>query len=1016
MLLSCLNMALAQEKVTYTGTVLDSNKEPLLGVSVTILNNPGLGVVTDIDGKFKIEAPELSTLVFSYVGFDKKQILMKNSKPITVTMTETKSTVLDEVTVTGLGNRKKITISGAITTVDPKDLKTPTASIANALAGNVPGILARQVSGQPGRNVSEFWIRGMSTFGAGSSALVLVDGFERDINEVNVEDIASFSVLKDASATAIYGSRGANGVILITTKHGHDGQMNINAKVEYSYNKPNMIPETVDGYDYALLKNEAYVTRNQEAPYSASDLYLIRTGLDPDLYPNVNWLDLIMKDGAPTMKADLNISGGGSLVRYYLSGSYVNEGGMYKVDDSLKDQYNTNADYHRATFRMNVDVNLTRTTLLSMGVAGALDKLNEPGGTTYDIWNAVFGYTPLTSPVKYSNGYIGGSRSAEVDYYNPWVQVTQRGYNEIWNNKIQFTLNLEQDLDFITKGLKFYGRIGYDTNSYNSNMHRKSPDIWYAQRQRANDGSLVFTKLKNEELMTVDPHSSGDRFTNLEAELHYNRTFFKNHQIGMILKYQIDKKVDTSENPGRDYIKAIDRKHQGLIGRFTYGWKTRYYFDFNFGYTGSENFANGHQYGFFPAYSFAWNIAEEPIVQKVFPWMEMLKVRFSYGKVGNDIMNVRFPYHSSFYTDGKYGYDFGDSGFSKYYDGLTYSAVASTNVSWEVAHKRDWGVDFSFWRDQISGTIDYFNEDRNGIYQTRSYLPAIVGLNSLRSNPAANVGAVKTEGWDGNVAFKQKFGTVDLTLRGNFTYSKSKIVQNDEEYNRYWYQSWKGLPVYQNRGLIAEGLFSSYDEIRESPQQQFGDYAPGDIKYKDVNGDGVVNDNDVVPLGTTSRPNFIYGFGISGLWNGFDVNVHFQGAGKSDFFTSWGLVWPFSQANGWGNVSTDVLGNYWSLGVNEDPHAKYPRLDYEWNGNNDRASTYWMRDGSYLRLKTLEIGYTLPKVLTTKIHIKNLRVYFIGTNLITFSSFKLWDPELGSSDGRQYPLSRTYSLGMTVSI
>lgn len=1026
MMVGCISMAFSQEKWV-SGTVVDETGEALTGVSVTLKNEPGLGQITNVDGEFKIQASEGSTLIFTYIGFDKKEVPVKNYNPLKVVMVESKSTVLDEVTVTGLGNRKKITVTGAVTTVNPDDLKTPSASIANALAGNVPGILARQISGQPGRNVSEFWIRGISTFGGGSSALVLVDGFERDINEVAIEDIASFTVLKDASATAIYGSRGANGVILITTKHGNEGKLRVNAKVEYSYNTPTKIPETVNGETYARMENEAYVTRNMEAPFSDSDLYLIKTGLDPDLYPNVDWIDLMMKKGAPTMKADLNLSGGGSTVRYYLSGSFVDEGGMYKVDNALKNQYNTNSNYHRATFRMNVDVNLTKTTLLSMGVAGALDKMNEPGANAGDIWNALFGYTPIMSPVKYTNGYIGGSRTAEKDNFNPWVRITQMGYDETWKSKIQFTLNLEQNLDMITKGLKFYGRIGYDTNSDNANRHHKQPEIWNAERQRANDGSLIFTKLQNEKLMEVTSGSNGDRYENLEAELHYDRTFNSAHTIGAILKYQVDRRTSTQNV---DYISAIEHKHQGLIGRFTYGWKTRYYFDFNFGYTGSENFAKHHQYGFFPAYSVAWNVAEEPWVSKHMTFVEMFKLRFSYGKVGNDNLRingneVRFPYHSSFQTGyfhpddetkTDYGiYQYADVGFNRGYSQLTYSAVASTNVSWEIARKRDLGLDFSMWHDNFSGTIDLFNEERTGIYQVRNFLPDIVGLSDLTTAPAANVGSVKTKGIDGNVAVKQNFGKAQVTLRGNFTYSKSEIKDYDEENNRYWYRMQKGYPVDQLRGLIAQGLFSSYDEIRESPKQNFGTYAPGDIKYKDVNGDGIINDDDIVPIGTTTRPNFIYGFGMSVLYKGFDFNVHFQGAGKSSFCLDWALIRPFNFKT-WGNISTDLPGNYWSLGTNEDPNARYPRLDWKENTNNYRNSTFWERDGSYLRLKTLEVGYTLPTTLMSKFYITKMRVYFIGTNLLTFSKFKLWDPELGSSSGRQYPLTRAFTLGLTVSL
>lgn len=1013
--LICAVQAMAQS-FDLTGTVTDEKGEPLVGASIVVKDRPGMGVVTDIDGNFKVKNGEVNMrLIVSYIGFDTQTIRVADNKPLKIVLKETKDNVLDEVTVTGLGREKKITMTGAVSTVNPEDLKIPTASVANSLAGNVPGVFARQMSGQPGRNVSEFWIRGISTFGGGSSALVLVDGFERDINQVNVEDIETFTVLKDASATAIYGSRGANGVILITTKHGKEGKVHINAKAEYSYNTRSMTPEFVDGSTYARMLNEAHTTRNEEAAYSDNDLYLIDTGLDPDLFANVNWMKLLMKRGAPTYRGDLEVSGGGSLARYYFSTSYIDEGGMYKVDKDMKKDYNTNADYRRWTYRLNVDVNITRTTLLSFGVAGSLDKRNEPGGSYEAIWNALARQNPISVPVKYSNGYIASNGGGY--HMNPWVLITQMGYSQNWNNKVQTTFNLSQDLSFITKGLNFYARFGYDSNTQNTDAHTKSPETWLAERQRDNEGHLVFTKTSSEQLMTADPHSYGDRYETFEAELHWDRKFMRNiHNFGAVLKYSVDKKVDNSENPSKNYIQDIDHRHQGIAGRFTYGYKNRYLFDFNFGYNGSENFAKHHQYGFFPAYSVAWNLGEEPFIQKKLPWMEMFKIRYSYGKVGNDNLGTdRFPYHAAFQNT--YAYDFGTVNSGYTYNGLTYSTLSSPYVTWEIAKKHDLGIDFSFFHNDISGTIDYFNERRTGIYMARNYQAQIIGIPDLSSSFKSNYGEVKSEGFDGNIGLHHKFGQVDVTLRGNITYSKNTIEQYDEELSRYPYNKYVGHRVGYQRGLVALGLFQSYEEIRESPKQNFGgvDVAPGDVKYKDVNGDGIIDDNDEVAIGATARPNTIYGFGVSALWKGIDFNVHFQGAGKSSIYLEGILTRPFANEE-WGNVSSDLIGNYWSLGTNENPNAKYPRLTYGWNYNNYRRSTYWMRDGSYLRLKTLEIGYTLPKQFTTPLRMSKVRVYFMGTNLLTFSSFKLWDPELGDGFGMQYPLSRTYTVGLTINM
>ena len=1018
-----------QEKIEISGIVLDQNKEPLVGVNVSVKDIPGLGAITDINGKFKIKVEPYQWLVFTFIGFDKQEILVKEQKSINVIMQEAKATAIDEVVITGTGAQKKITMTGAATTVDVNTLRTSTSSITNALAGNVAGIMARQTSGQPGNNISEFWIRGISTFGAGSGALVLIDGFERDMNEINIEDIESFTVLKDASATAIYGSRGANGVVLITTKRGKSGKVQIDAKVETTYNTRTYTPELVDGYTYANLMNEARTTRNKEAFFSDEKLYILRNGLDKDLYPNVDWMDVLLKKGAPTYRATLNLNGGGSLARYYVSVSYVDEGGMYKVDEGLKD-YNTNANYRRWNYRLNVDMDITKSTLLKVGVAGSLDKKNEPG-MAGNIWASAMRNNPISVPVMYSNGYVPAYGS-ENDQLNPWVAATQTGYQETWNNKLQANATLEQSLNFITKGLKFIGRYGFDTNNYQWINRKKFPEMWRAEQNRASDGSLVMKKIKDEQLMTQESSSNGNRKEYLEAELHYDRTF-GDHIVGAVFKYSQDKTIDTSQN-GNDIMQGIDKRHQGLAGRFTYGWKYRYFFDFNFGYNGSENFAPGHQYGFFPAYSAAWNIAEEPIIKKHLKWMNMFKLRYSYGKVGNDQLGQRFPYLYTLATkhmvkkDGKDveetfpGWDWGDYTYGNSYDGLTYLDLASENVTWEIATKHDAGVDLSLFNDKFTATVDYFHEQRDGIFMAREFLPSMVGV---RSNPKANVGSVRSQGFDGNFAYKQKINKVNLTVRGNFTYSKNEILEKDEENSVYPYQMQRGYRVNQAKGLIALGLFKDYDDIRNSPQQtKWGKVQPGDVKYKDVNGDGVINDGDKVAIGATTKPNLIYGFGISAQWKGFDFNVHFQGAGKSSFFIDGSTVFAFKDSQ-WGNVLENLVADRWidaqtaaiiGIPANENPNASYPRLSYGANENNQQKSTFWLRDGSYLRLKTLEVGYTLPKSIVNKIKFNKIRVFFIGTNILTFSKFKEWDPEMGSTNGQQYPLSKTFTLGLTVNI
>lgn len=1023
---------MAQEQVIVTGTITDANKEPLIGVSISIANMPGLGAISDVNGQFKIKMPPYQTLVFTYIGFEKQEVLVKEQRVVNVVLKETKANALNEVVITSTGAQRKIAVTGAITTVDVERLKSnPTTSIADGLAGVVPGIMAMQTSGRPG-SVSEFWVRSISTFGASNAAMVLIDGFERDMNEINVEDIESFTVLKDASATAIYGSRGANGVILIKTKRGKEGKVNINAKVEGFYNQLTKLPEFADGYTYASLANEAKVARNQEPLFSSTELELLRLGLDGDRFPNVNWMDVLLRDKALSQRSLLNLSGGGKTARYYISGSYQNQQGMYKVDKALKD-YNTNTSFNKYTYRLSVDMDITKTTLLSGGVSGSLRKQNDPGAGTDAIWTSLMGYNPIMMPLVYSNGRIP-SWSGSNDNLNPWVQGTMTGYNQSWSNNIQTTLNLDQKLDFITRGLRILGRFGYDTYNNNYIKRFKRPEVWNADRLR-NDGELVFRRVAEEQKMTQSSGSDGDKREFFEWETHYDRSFGP-HTFGAVFKYNQGSKVFT-QNIGTDLKNGIARRNQGIAGRANYNWKSRYFIDFNFGYTGSENFYKDYRFGFFPAISGAWNIGEEPLLKNL-DWLNMLKIRYSYGKTGNDVLkdddnkDIRFPYLyeiEQMYQKDKDGnivknpdgtpkvaggYQFADYDSDNLWGGARYLSISSSDVSWEISTKKDLGIDYSLFHDQFSGSLDYFYEHREGIYMERKFLPGFTGL---ESNPSANVGEVKASGFDGNFTFKQKLNQVDFTLRANVTYSKNKILERDEENTLYEYKLQEGHRVNQARGLVDLGLFKDYDDIRNSPRQTYGEVMPGDIKYKDVNGDGLVNDDDRVAIGATTRPNLTYGFGTSVSWKGIDVNVHFQGVGKSSYFINGTSVYMFQGGDGWGNILNELANsNRWILGENEDPNADYPRLTYGSNTNNYRASTFWLRDGSYLRLKTLDVGYSLPKNLVNRAHLNTVRFFLIGTNLLTFSKFKLWDPELGSSDGKKYPLNKTLSVGVSVSL
>lgn len=1039
LLLGTTFSALAQQEVTITGVVKDATGEPLPGANVTVKDTKGLGTITNMDGEYTINVEQYKTLVFSFMGFDTQEVLVKDQRTINITLEETSTKAMDELVVTGMTTQKKLTLTGAITNVKMEELKHfNTSNLTNTLAGNVAGVLAYQKSGQPGKNTSEFWIRGISTFGASNKAYILVDGFEREnIDDINIEDIESFSVLKDASATAIYGSKGANGVLLITTKHGKAGKVNINGKFETSYNTRTITPEFVSGFDYANYLNEARVTRNLGVLYQPVELDIIRYGLDPDLYPNVDWQDLLLKDGAMSYRANLNISGGGETARYYVSMAYTQDEGMYKTDKTLRDRYDTNANYDRWNYRMNVDVDVTKTTVLKLGISGNLNKRNSPGIGDDKVWGQMFGYNPLYTPVLYSNGLYpakgvfneteeNGATTYTLDenYINPWVSSTQTGYNTEWQNNIQTNVTLEQDLKFITKGLKFTGRFGYDTYNSNSIQHHRLPALYAARSRNTETGQLDFQQVQSVRDMTQSSANSGSRREFLDLLLHWDRQFADYHNLAANVKFTEDQNIST-QNLGTDIKNSVSRKNKGLAAQVTYNFASRYFADFNFGYNGSENFADGHRWGFFPAWSVAWNVGEEPWVKNKVSWLDMFKIRFSNGRVGSDATGSnRFPYLYTLEQSGN-GYIWGQNGQNSY-GSVRYRQVASEYVTWEVATKNDLGVDLVLFNNKFSLTMDYFDEKRTGIFQERRFLPTTVGLEYWDNNyPKANVGAVSSRGFDGNFSYNDKFGDVGLTVRGNITYSKNRIDEYDEENNVYAYQNQYGYRVDQVRGLIALGLFKDYDDIRNSPVQEFGTVQPGDIKYKDVNGDGVVNNGDVCAIGATSRPSLIYGLGFTITWKGLDFNVHLQGAGKSTFPTYGKCVWAFSESQ-WGNIFKGTLDNRWvdsetaaKLGIqaNEDPNATYPRLSYGGNSNNDRNSTFWLRDGRYLRLKNIDIGYTLPKRIVNAIHFQSIRVYVAGTNLFFLhKKFDTWDPESLQPRGEDYPITKAITAGLQVNI
>ena len=1011
MLLVPQSLQAQEDKKLIIKGVVEDALGPIIGASVVAKNQPGVGAITDLDGRFSLKVGAYDVLQITFVGYQPVEIpvlSIKDKNNLKVIMKEDNQTI-DEVVVTASGVQKKKTLTGAITNVELKQLNAPGANLSNSLAGVVPGIIAMQSSGEPGENMSQFWIRGMSTFGAKSGALILVDGVERSFNEIPVEDIESFSVLKDASATAIYGQRGANGVVLITTKRGEKGKVKINVKAGFDWNTPVKVPEYASGYDWARLANEALVGRYENPLYTNEELDIIQHGLDPDLYPNIDWRDLMLKKGAPSYYANISFSGGSDNVRYFVTGRYTGENGRYRTSSS-ENKYNTNSTYERWNYRANVDMNLTRTTVLSVGVGGWLVNRTSPSSSSGDIWQSFASYTPVTAPRKWSTGQwpiVSGMTTPEY-------QMTQTGYRTIWENKMETNVGLEQDLSFITKGLKFNGVFAFDTYNKNTIVREKGEELWSAESLRDGNGNLVLKREANAKAMSQAKTVEGDKRYYLQASLDYSRLFAEKHRVGAFaMVYQQETSdVNFAED---DLMASIPHRTLAYSGRFTYASKDKYLTEFNWGYTGSENFEKGKQFGFFPAVSVGWLLSEEPFIKKMMPWMDQFKIRASYGEVGNDeIAGRRFPYITLVNTDDN-AYSFGEF-TNNSAQGYRIKTMGTPYLTWEVAKKYDVGVDFSFFNSKITGTIDWFLDKRDDIFMKRNQMPLTTGL--ADQTPMANVGKMKSYGWDGNIAYTQRIGQVNLQLRANFTYQTTDVIDRDEAANELWYKMEKGFQLNQSRGLIALGLFKDQEDIDRSPSQvalSNKTILPGDIKYKDVNGDGVITDDDKVPLGYRETPGLQYGLGLSANWKNWGINMLFQGTGKCDFFVGGSGPHAFHDGKRGNILQVMVDGNRWipkeisGTEATEDPNADWPRLTYTNNNNNNCKSTYWLKERKYLRLRNLEITYDLPQMWTRKFLVSNMRIGFIGQNLFTWAPFKWWDPEGTNESGSSYPINRTYS-------
>ena len=1002
--------------VTLSGTVISSvDNQPLIGVAVFV-EGTTTGVTTDIDGNYTITVPsDTKEITFSSVGYLTKKIrLGANNVVFKVVSLDESTQFLEDAVVVAFGTtQRKETMITSVETVSPGTLKTPSSNLSTTFAGNIAGVIATQTSGEPGADGASFWIRGISTFGSNTEPLYILDGVEINaeiLNGIPAETIESFSVLKDAAATALYGSRGANGVMIITTKSGRvSDRMSVNVNFSTTMSMPTSVPEVADGVTYMNNYNEARTGRDSQAYFSQEKIDGTAQGLNPYIYPNINWYDMLFRDFGLSENLNVNIRGGGNRVDYFLNASVHNEDGM--IRNSPDAPFKTNINAQKYTFQSNVTAKITNTTTASIKMNTQLIYSYRPSPDTKDLFYWSMRANPVQFSPTYPTEWVDGatytvfgnapSWDGGATDINPYAELS-KGYGYRYTNYTTVSLNVNQDLKFITPGLKIWAQVSFYNKTYSGRYYNRTPHYYtlssYDYDDVLQDYTYNLTQIGAEgsDFLSTSTGKNGLRQLTLQGNLEYNRTFGK-HNVGAVFVYH---QKETVDNQPSDYYAMLPKREQGIAGRVSYGFDDRYLAEVNFGYNGSENFIEGNRFGLFPSAAVGWIVSNENFWSGIKDWFSFLKFRYSFGYSGNDyIKDQRFPYISE--VEMAY-----DSYFRK---GINFSrqkgnritTVGNEDATWEVSAKHNLGVELGFF-DDLTIIADFFREYRSGIFMARNTLPSTMGLSGIE--PYGNLGAVLNRGLEISADYKHAFNKdFSITARGTFTYAHNEVVENDESpYKLYPYTSKIGKPVNSIFGLVADGLFKDEEDIANSPRQTYmPDYKPGDIKYKDLNGDGVIDDNDRTYIGHPTVPEILYGFGASLYWKNLDFSFFFQGRARVSI--NMYNMHPFRDNETQGfNMLKWIADDHWSES-NPDVNAAYPRLDYRFNANNTEYSTFWIKDGSFLRLKNLEVGYTVKDFL---------RVYCAATNLFIISPFKYWDAEKGSGNGLSYPLQRTVQLGV----
>lgn len=1022
-----------------SGEVKDELSNPIPGVNISVLNSTRK-TSTNSQGKYSIDVEPTDTLEFSYIGYKKQYMPVRNKVDINVTLEPAQGS-LDEVLVVGYGKQKSSQIVSAISTIKGEQLQLPGRSLQNGLAGQVAGLFAVQRSGEPGYDNAEIWIRGISSFAGGTGALVLVDGVPRKISDISPEEVETFTILKDASATAIYGAEGANGVILVTSKRGKNQKTSIDLRADYNVNQPTRVMSFLGSADFLRLYNEAKWNTegnpNMSAfiPYKTeAEIAKYASGEDPDLYPSTNWMDLL-KDNAMSQRYALNFRGGGDKLRFFVASSFYNEEGLFKSNPidanefAKTAKYNTNIGLNRYNLRSNVDLDISKTTILKVDMSGQYLTTNYPGTGTSTIFSNMMRSAPHLIPMIYSNNYPS-RYSAAAGYENPYNQLNFSGYTKEYRVALQTNVGIEQKLPFLP-GLFVKGSVSFDTDFFSSVSRTRTPSQYLATG-RDTDGNLIFRKIVNglntATEATGGGFSEGNKRIYMETSLNYNRSFAQDHSVSGLLLY-MQKESQLQNNP---YL----YKKQGIVGRGSYGYKEKYFFDASFGFTGSENFAEGNRFGFFPALGLGYTISNEKALKGMFNSLgiERLKLRLSVGRAGNDqVSNTRFPYKEALTWSSETAFLGMTSGGGTNGTGnMIYENKAyNPNISWEIEEKRNIGIDLLAFKGALDFTIDYFNNRRHDILLQRNTVNQVAGF---MNNPFQNFGVVTNKGIDASLNANKKFGELGVSMRGTFTYARNKIIEMDEIPRANAYQNSTGTSIGQVDAWVAERLYTDQDfDISANPvngaksyvlkqgipQPKFGPVYPGNIKYIDLNNDGVVDDNDwtkTPPNAKTGNPEIIYGFGVNFTYKGFYTSAFFQGVANTSVYLEPSVMMPFLGVDPMTTSAKGFSSDHWSAD-NPNPSALLPRLQLNnTNLNDNRRSTWFLRNGNFLRFKNLELGYEFGKKQVQKIGIQGLRVYGLGQNLgIVWDNIKFWDPEQGgSSTGLRYPIQRTINFGVEI--